>query len=50
MRTSGDHPNYSIFEIDQNTKKNPEDLSRLAVTQTPVENHQPTLCEKVSNE
>ena len=37
-KTSGDHPNYSIVEISQNTKKNPGDLSRLAVTQTPVEN------------
>ena len=29
---SGDHPNYSIVEIDQNTKKSPGDLRRLAVT------------------
>ena len=33
-RTSGDHPNYSIAEIGQNTKKNPGDLRRLAVTLT----------------
>ena len=39
-RTSGDHPNYSIVEIDQNTKKYPRDLRRLAVS---VENHQLTL-------
>ena len=38
-RTSGDHPNYSIIKIGQNTKKSPGDLKRLAVTQTPVENH-----------
>ena len=38
--TSGDHPNYSSAEIDQNTEKSPGDLRRLAVTQTPVENHQ----------
>ena len=31
-RTSGDHPNYYIIEIGQNTEKSPEDLRRLAVT------------------
>ena len=45
--TSGDHPNYSIIEIGQNIEKNPEDLRRLAVTQTPVEDHQP-WCEKLT--
>ena len=35
-RTSGDHPNYSIIKIVQNTKKSPGYLGRLAVTQTPV--------------
>ena len=39
-RASGDHPNYSIDEIGQNTKKSPGDWRRLAVTQTPVENNQ----------
>ena len=39
-RTSGDYPNYSIIENGQNTENNPEDLRRLAVTQTPVKNHQ----------
>ena len=39
-RMSGDHPNYCIIEIGQNTKKSPEDLTRLAVTQTLVKNHQ----------
>ena len=39
-RTSGDHPNYGFDEIGQNTKKSPGDLRILAVTQTPVENHQ----------
>ena len=38
-RTSGDHPNYSIFEIGQNTGKSPRDLRGLAVTQTPVKDH-----------
>ena len=39
--TGGDYPNYSIIKIGPNTKKNPGDLRRLAVT--PVENHQLTL-------
>ena len=29
--TSGDHQNYSIIEIVQNTEKSPRDLSKLAV-------------------
>ena len=40
--TSGDHPNYSIVEISQNTKKSPGDMRRLAVTQTPGKEHQLT--------
>ena len=36
--TSGDHPNYSIIEIGQNTEKSPGDLKRLAVTQISVRN------------
>ena len=35
-RTSGDYLNYYIIEIGQNTWKNPGDLRRLAVSQTPV--------------
>ena len=42
-KTSGEHPSSSIVEIGQNTKKNPGDLKRLAVTQTPMENHKLTL-------
>ena len=42
-RSSGDHSNYNIIEIGQNTKKRPGHLKRLAVTQTSVENHQLTL-------
>ena len=42
-RTIGDHPNYNIVETGQNTEKSPGDLWRLAVTKTPVENHQLTL-------
>ena len=30
-RTSGDHSNYSIVEIGQNTKKRPGDSRKLAV-------------------
>ena len=33
-RMSGDHPNNSIVEIGQNTKKNPGDLTSLTVTLT----------------
>ena len=36
-RTSGNHQNYIIVEIGQNTKKCPWDLRRLAVIQTPGE-------------
>ena len=42
-RTSGDHPNYYIIENGQNTEKSPGDLKKLAVTQTPVKDHQLTL-------
>ena len=42
-RTSRNHPDYCIAKIDQNTEKSPGDLRRLAVTQTPEENHQLTL-------
>ena len=45
-RTSGDHPNYSMVKIGQNTKKSLGDLKRLAVTQTTVENPQLTLVGK----
>ena len=37
---SGDHSNYSIIKISQNTEKSPRGLKRLAVTQTLVEDHQ----------
>ena len=40
---SGDHPNYSIVENGQNTEKSPGESRRLAVTQTPVKDHQITL-------
>ena len=35
--------NDSIIENGQNIKKSPEGLRKLAVTQTPVENHQLAL-------
>ena len=38
--TNGDHTNYSIIENSQNTEKSPGDFRRLAVTQSPVTNHQ----------
>ena len=37
--TSGDHPNYIIIEIGQNTERSPGNLRRLTVTQTPVKDH-----------
>ena len=42
---SGDYPNYNIIENDQNTEKSLSDL-RLAVTQTPVKDHEPKLMRK----
>ena len=45
-----DHLNYSIVENGQNTEKSPGDLRRLAVTQTPVKNHQLTLIWKTLKE
>ena len=38
--TSGDFPNYNIIENGKNTEKSPGDLKRLAITQTPVKDHQ----------
>ena len=45
-RTSGNHPKYCIIEIGQNTEKSSGDLKRLAITQTPVRNHQVSLMRK----
>ena len=39
-KKSRDHPNYSVAEISQNTEKRTGDLRRLAVTKTPLRNHQ----------
>ena len=41
--TSGDQSNYYSIEIGQNTEKSPDDLRRVAVTQTPIKDHQLTL-------
>ena len=40
---SVNHPNDSIIENVQNTEKSPGDLRTLAVTQTPMKDHQLTL-------
>ena len=45
-RTRGDHANYDIIEIGQNTEKSSGDLSRLTVTQTPGKGYQLTLMKK----
>ena len=42
-RPSGDHPNDSMIENAQNIEKSLGDLRRLAVTQTPMKDHQLTL-------
>ena len=42
-RTGRDYPNDSIAENGQNPKTSTGDLRRLAVTQTPMKNHQLTL-------
>ena len=39
LRTSGDHLNYSIIKIGQNTEKSPGELRKLGVTQTQVDNN-----------
>ena len=36
----GDYPNYTTIVISKNTEKSPGGLRRLAVTQTPVKDHQ----------
>ena len=41
--TGGDHPNYNIIGIGQNTEKSHGNWRRLAVTQTPVKKHRITL-------
>ena len=43
-RINGDHPDYSIIKIDQNTERSPENLGIFAVTQTSVEDQLTTVC------
>ena len=47
---SRDHQDYIIIKIVQNIKKSPGDLRKIAVSQTPVINHQLTLLEKTLKE
>ena len=47
---SGNHPNYSIIKIDQNTENSPGDVGRLAVSQISVEDHRLTMLEKILKE
>ena len=49
QRTSRYHPNYCI-KINQYTEKSPRDLRRLAVTETPVKDHQLTPVWKIRQE
>ena len=46
-RMSGDHQNYSIFKIGQNTGESPGDLRLFDDTLTPVRNHRLTLEGKI---
>ena len=45
-RTNGDHLNYSIVEVGQNTEKSPGDLRRLSATQPLVKDNQLMLVQK----
>ena len=49
-RKGRDYPNDSIAEDGQNTETNPGDLRRLAVTETPVKDHQLILMWKTLEE
>ena len=49
-RTGRDYPNDSIAEDGQNPETSPGNLSILAVTQTPVKNHQLILFWKTLEE
>ena len=43
IKTSGDHPDYYIIKISQNTEKYPGEMRKLAVRQTPMRNYLLTL-------
>ena len=49
-RTNGYQPNDNIIKIGPNTENSPEDLRKIAVTQTPVRNPQLTLVGKIRKE
>ena len=49
-RTSGDYSTYNIIENGSNTEKSSGDLGRLAVSQTPMKDHQLKLMRKTLNE
>ena len=49
-RRNGDHPNYRIIEIGQNTGKSPGDLRRLAVTRNSRERTSANADVKISKE
>ena len=49
-RMGGDYPNNCIVELGQNTEKSHRDLKKIAVTCTPVKDHQLTLVQKLSKE
>ena len=38
--SSGNHPNDNTVKISENTEKSPDDLRKLAVSETPVKNYQ----------
>ena len=46
LRKNRNHPNLGIVKISQITKKSFGDLTRFAVTQTPVKDHLLTLVRK----
>ena len=50
LEMGGDQSNYSIVEISQNSKKSTGDLRRLAVTHTPMKDHQLKLVWKTRKE
>ena len=46
QKTSRNHPSYSFVKISQNIEKSPGDLRRIAVSQTPVKDHELALVGK----
>ena len=49
-RTRGEHPNYNIIKIDQNTEESPGDLRILSITKDPVKNIGLRWCGKLEKE